>query len=243
MDYNTILFNTFDDFLKEYYIKHNYNSSLKGRILELITCLKFNCLLNDNIDSNFKKQNNLPILDNGIDCIDMTNKIIYQCKFYKKNTKIAEKELFTFITCCCNSRDKDFKYYLIKTEDVKNPFLPDNVETIIISDDEIREYIIKSIIFMINNESITFTNYKGFFEPFNDYINKNIEFLLNDVEHYYIGDIVERIVNNINNKPNDSDIKTIKRLVFEHLCIDKNIDFMFGTIDRVDNNISVGDNL
>lgn len=59
-------------------------NKLKGSLLELLTCIKYKCKLYEDISYEFKEQYNLSYKDDGIDCIDETNDMIYQVKCYEK---------------------------------------------------------------------------------------------------------------------------------------------------------------
>ena len=120
------------------------NNSIKGKILELITCIKFNCLMYNDVQPSFKKQYNLSFTDDGIDCIDVIKKYFYQVKFYKKFSKINDHILGTFFKYAHNM--PEFKSFVVSSQNCKfekRKF--NNMNYVFISDNEIlQEAILKA---------------------------------------------------------------------------------------------------
>ena len=206
MQYNLQLINTFEDLLFEYNLnnKPKLNTKLKGNLLELITCIIYKCLMYNDIDYTFKELYNLPIYDEGIDCIDIINNILYQVKFYSKNHYCNNKELGTFINFAYELSDK-FKSYIIGSEDMKfNKYLTSKIKQEYILDKTIKEIIFNSYKEYFNELNINNINYEDKLNLLQEQINNNIECIINNKEitDNNIKNIKNEIILLINNKNN-----------------------------------------
>jgi len=146
MDYNNQLILTFENLFNkddEYIVWKN-----KGTILELINCIKNDCLMYNDVSFEYKEKYNLSFTDNGIDCIDVNNNKIYQVKFYSKNKYISDHILGTFFKNILKlqkikyEQKINFKFYLIHSQEVKfsNNIFDDLIYEEI-KDEEIKNYI------------------------------------------------------------------------------------------------------
>lgn len=158
-----------------------------GKILELITCIKFNCLMYQDVPKEYKDKYNLPSNDKGIDCIDIKNNILYQVKFFHKS-KISQNTISSFLAFKTKDILKDFSYKVITNQNNSYDNI-DNVEFIIINDYEIYNYI--GLSYLLNYENIIMTNI----------INDNN--ILNDENDINDDNIIE--INN--NENNNNEIK------------------------------------
>jgi len=144
IEYNKYLINCFENIYDDKFIIWKN----KGTILELINCIKNNCLMYNDVSFEYKEKYNLSFTDDGIDCIDVNNNKIYQVKFYSKNKYISDHILGTFFKNILKlqkikyEQKINFKFYLIHSQDVKfsNNIFDDLIYEEI-KDDEIKNYI------------------------------------------------------------------------------------------------------
>lgn len=137
MSYQENIYDVFDNLLEKYCLSNSIkvDSILKGKILELITCIKFNCKMYEDVNTEFKRNNNMDINDTGFDCIDTENKKCYQCKFYNKGT-VNDKSMNQFLSRCLET--PNFQHFIVKSEDTRIKCNCKNINIINISNDEIR---------------------------------------------------------------------------------------------------------
>ena len=173
MNYNNQLILTFENLFNkddEYIVWKN-----KGTILELINCIKNNCLMYNDVSFEYKEKYNLSFTDDGIDCIDIDNNKISQVKFYSKGKTINNHILGTFFVYLHNLQKYNFKFYLIHSQDVL--FSKNKIDDLLyeeIKDEEIKNYIHNS---------------------YNKFFNKLDKELLNDL-HNEIDIVFNHLINN-----------------------------------------------
>lgn len=177
MDYNDKLINVFEELFNQLYNYDNLNKTLKGRLLELITCIKYNCVMYEDINKEYKLKHNLSIKDDGIDCIDINNKMIFQCKFYQSKTYLSKHDLGTFFDYCLSL--DDFKFYLVCVEGMKLPKMNKKINIDIIKINEMKEYVINAYSCKMKNNGCCI-NDKIIKE-----IEKNIEYLFNGCKYEF----------------------------------------------------------
>jgi len=185
----------------------------KGNILELINCIKNNCLMYNDVPDEYKEQFNLSLNDTGIDNIDIINNKIYQVKFYSKGKYISDHILGTFFKNILKlqkikyEQKINFLFYLIHSQDVNF-----NID---VFDDLIYEEIKDNVI----NQFIH-SAYDLFFDKLNDKsllknLHNEIDIVFNHIinnEYYDINKLKEIKNNLIDLLPKEKEEIQIKQL-------------------------------
>ena len=115
LEYNNLLINKFENL---YYDNKFIILRNKGTILELVNCIKNNCLMYKDVPFDYKDKYNLSFIDDGIDCININDNIFYQVKFYSKHQRLFNNDLDSFFVYVYNLQKYNFKYYIIYSQDI-----------------------------------------------------------------------------------------------------------------------------
>jgi len=209
IEYNKYLINCFENIYDDKFIIWKN----KGTILELINCIKNDCLMYNDVSFEYKEKYNLSFTDDGIDCIDVNDNKIYQVKFYSKGKYISDHILGTFFKNILKlqkikyEQKINFKFYLIHSQEVK---FSNNIFDDLIYE-EIKDNIINNYIHKAYDLFFNKLNDKTLLIELHNEIDNVFNHIINN-EYYDINKLKEIKNNLIDKIPKENKEIEIKQL-------------------------------